>query len=328
MTIAFFDQPQEQIIKELELFSLQILQAYPIDATSVRSINYEYNATLKVEAVDGQLFALRINTNSPRTPENLAAEIAWVRFLAKDDRVKVARPIENKAGQFHTSIHHEPSGRVFHCVLYSWLDGDELDDEPTEEQLFALGAAMATMHEIAPHFSLPVGADLPTYDHPLWWADDFLLSEKSVLGAEAKSLISQALSAIKSGIDKLYFDSKPILIHADMHGGNVLWHQGKLSVIDFDDSGFGLPLQDLATALYYLDTPEQDAAFRQGYESIAPIPECSEKDMKMLFLQRRIILLNYLYETSNLEHQSMIPKYQVETLRRIGDFLSGMNEFS
>jgi hypothetical protein len=50
--------------------------------------------------------------------------------------------------------------------------------------------------------------------------------------------------------------------------------------------------------------------------------------MKMLFLQRRIILLNYLYETSNLEHQSMIPEYQEETLRRIRDFLSGMNELS
>lgn len=321
MTKAFFDQPQEQIIKQLELFSLQILQAYPIDAISATSINYEYNATLKVEAADGQLFALRINTNSPRTPENLAAEIAWVRFLAEDGRVKVARPIENVAGQFHTSILHEPSGRMFHCVLYSWLEGEELEDEPTDDQLFALGAAMATMHEIAPRFTLPVGANLPTYDHPLWWTDDFLLSDKSVLNAEAKSLISQALSVIKSCVDKLYVDSKPILIHADMHGGNVLWHQGKLSVIDFDDSGFGLPLQDLATAMYYLDTPEQDAAFREGYESIAPIPACTDQEMKMLFLQRRIILLNYLYETSNLEHQAMIPQYQEETLRRIRDFL-------
>ena len=309
------------MIKELESFSFQILSKYPIDVKSAVSINYEYNATLRIETNSGELFALRINTNSPRTPENLKAEIAWVRHLAVDGRVKVPQPIKNLQGDFHTSILHEISGRMFHCVLYSWIEGNELEDEPTEEQLIALGAAMATMHLIAQHFTLPPGAALPRFDDALWWTEDFLLSEKSLLDTDAKSLISQALAAIKTGVDKLYADSKPILIHADMHGGNVLWHKGSLSVIDFDDSGFGLPLQDLATAMYYLDTPEQDAAFRQGYESIAPIPECSEKEMKMLFLQRRIILLNYLYETSNLEHRSMIPKYQEETLRRIRTYL-------
>lgn len=321
MKSAYFDQPQELVIKELEHFSREILKRYPIEVKSALCVNYEYNATLKIEAKDGERFALRINTNSPRTPENLRAEIAWVSFLAEDGRVKVPQPIENLDGEFHTSILHEPSGRTFYCVLYSWLDGEELEDEPTDEQLMAMGVAMATMHVLAPAFVLPAGASLSTFSDPLWWTDDYLLSEKSVLGAEAKSLISDALAAIKAGVEKLYADSKPILIHADMHGGNVLWHEGALSVIDFDDSGFGLPIQDLATALYYLDTPEQDAAFRRGYQSIAPVPECSEQEMKMLFLQRRIILLNYLYETSNLEHRSMIPEYQEETLRRIKNFL-------
>ena len=321
MKAAFFDQPEEVVTKELEAFSLEILTRYLIDVKSAVSINYEYNATLKVEATDGRLFALRINTNSPRTPENLRAEIAFVRFLAEDGRVKVPHPIENIDGDFYTSILHDASGRMFHCVLYSWILGEELEDEPTDEQLYALGAAMATMHLVAPGFTLPDGSVLPTFDDPLWWTEDFLLSEKSVLDAEAKELITQALSAIKSGVSKFYVNATPRIIHADMHGGNVLWHEGGLSVIDFDDCGLGLPLQDLATALYYLDTPEQDAAFKRGYKSIAPIPECSEREMKMLFLQRRIVLLNYLYETSNLEHKSMIPEYQEETLRRIRKFL-------
>jgi Ser/Thr protein kinase RdoA (MazF antagonist) len=322
MNTAFFNQPEDVIVKHLETFSLQILSHYPIDVKSAVSINYEYNATLKVETADGQLFALRINTNSPRTPENLKAEIAFVRFLAEDGRVKVPHPIENREGNFYTSILHEASGRMFHCVLYSWILGEELEDEPTDVQLSALGAAMATMHVAAKGFKLPEGSSLPTFDDPLWWTEDFLLSEKSVLDVEAKDLISAALSAIRSGVAKFYANEAPILIHADMHGGNVLWYEDGLSVIDFDDCGFGFPLQDLATALYYLDTPEQDAALRRGYESVAPVPECSEKEMKMLFLQRRIVLLNYLYETSNLEHRSMIPDYQEETLRRIRNFLA------
>jgi len=321
MNTGFFDQPQDVVIKQLEAFSFQILSSYQLDVTSVVSINYEYNATLKVETADGQLFALRINTNSPRTPENLRAEIAFVRLLAEDGRVKVPHPIENREGNFYTSILHEASGRMFHCVLYSWILGEELEEEPqNEQQLFALGAAMATMHLAVEGFDLPEGSSLPIFDDPLWWTEDFLLSEKSVLDAEAKDLISQALAAIKSGVAKFYANGTPRVIHADMHGGNALWYDGSLSVIDFDDCGIGFPLQDLATALYYLDTPEQDAAFRQGYESIAPVPQCSEKEMSMLFLQRRIVLLNYLYETSNLEHRSMIPEYQEETLRRIKNF--------
>jgi Ser/Thr protein kinase RdoA (MazF antagonist) len=322
MNTAFFDQPEDVVTQHLEAFSHQILSRYPIDVKSAVSINYEYNATLKVETADGQLFALRMNTNSPRTPENLRAEIAFVRFLAEDGRVRVPRPIENREGNFYTSILHEASGRMFHCVLYSWILGEELEDEPTDEQLSALGVAMATMHVAAQGFELPEGSSLPTFDDPLWWTEDFLLSGKSVLDAEAKDLISRALSAIKSGVAKYFANGTPMLIHADMHGGNVLWYQDSLSVIDFDDCGFGFPLQDLATALYYLDTPEQDAAFKRGYASIAPVPECSEQDMKMLFLQRRIVLLNYLYETSNLEHRSMIPEYQEETLRRIKNFIA------
>ena len=322
MSNSFFDRPEDVVIKELEAFSPQILCHYPIEVKSAVSINYEYNATLKVETTDGQLFALRINTNSPRTPENLRAEIAFVRLLAEDGRVKVPHPIENREGNFYTSILHEASGRMFHCVLYSWILGEELEEEPqNEQQLSALGAAMATMHLAVEGFDLPEGSSLPTFDDPLWWTEDFLLSEKSVLDAEAKDLISQALAAIKSGVAKFYANGTPRVIHADMHGGNALWSEGSLSVIDFDDCGIGFPLQDLATALYYLDTPEQDAAFKEGYASVAPVPQCSEKEMSMLFLQRRIVLLNYLYETSNLKHRSVIPEYQEETLRRIRNFL-------
>lgn len=279
---------------------------------------------MKVETTDGRLFALRINTNSPRTPENLMAEIAFVRLLAEDGRVKVPQPVQNAEGGFYTSVFHEPSQRTFHCVLYSWIEGEELEDEPTDEQLKALGVAMATMHLVAPSFELPQGASLSTFDDALWWTEDFLLSQKSVLDPEAKDLISRALASIKVGVAKFYENAAPIIIHADMHGGNVLWNEGSLSVIDFDDCGFGLPIQDFAMALYYFDTPEQDAAFKQGYESVAPLPECSEQEMKMFFLQRRIILLNYLYETSNLEHKSMIPDYQEETLRRIRNYLDSL----
>ncbi|MEY4043264.1 MAG: hypothetical protein RL529_831, partial [Actinomycetota bacterium] len=106
-------------------------------------------------------------------------------------------------------------------------------------------------------------------------------------------------------------------IHADLHPWNVMWHEGELAIFDFDDSGLGLPIQDLMTAIYYLDNPEQDAALLAGYASIAPVPEHTPEQRAVLMLQRRLLLLNYLYETSNPEHLEMIPEYQAETFRRL-----------
>ncbi|KGA20401.1 hypothetical protein GM50_1590 [freshwater metagenome] len=320
MTTSFFNLPEEEQIKQIEAFSSEILNRYAIDVQSAVLINFEYNATLKVQT-DGQLFALRVNINSPRTPDNLAAEIAWVNYLARDGQVNVPAPIANKEGDFHTSIFHEPSQRTLHCVLYSWLDGEELGDEPSIEQLRALGAAMATLHKSSENFELPTGSKLPLLSDPMWETEDFLLGEKSVLDLQAKALIARGLDAIASETKKLFASQKPQIIHADLHGWNVMWNDGKLSVLDFDDCGIGLPLQDLATAIYYLDTPEQDAALKEGYSSVAPLPDHSQSDLDMLLLQRRIILLNYLYETSNAEHRALIPEYLTESLCRIEKYL-------
>jgi Ser/Thr protein kinase RdoA (MazF antagonist) len=181
---------------------------------------------------------------------------------------------------------------------------------------------MATLHKSSENFELPAGAKLPLLSDPMWETEDYLLGEKSVLDPQAKALIARGLDAIASETKRLFASQKPQIIHADLHGWNVMWSDGKLSVLDFDDCGIGLPLQDLATAIYYLDTPEQEAALREGYESVAPLPEFSQSDLDMLLLQRRIILLNYLYETSNAEHRAMIPEYLVESIRRIEKYLA------
>jgi Ser/Thr protein kinase RdoA (MazF antagonist) len=297
------------------------LGSYPLEIKEVALINNEYNATFKVLTKDGIQFALRVNVNSPRSIENLKAEIAWVNFLRDDARVKVPHPISTTEDQYFVTVTNDLGKSEFKCVLYSWLEGEELGDEPTPEQIRSLGAAMATLHVSSKDFQLPAGAGLPSFKDPMWETEDFLLSSKSVLEPEAKSLITQALAVIKSEIDELYRQNTTQIIHADLHGWNVMWHEGQVAVFDFDDCGIGLPIQDLATAIYYLDTPEQDAALKEGYSSVAPLPQYSESQMQMFMIQRRIILLNYLYETSNEEHRAMIPEYLEESLRRITSFL-------
>ncbi|CAB4530059.1 MAG: phosphotransferase [Actinobacteria bacterium] len=320
--VSFFQLPAEEQIADLTAFAPHILESYGLRDCVVESINYEYNATFRITTPTGEKYALRININSPRTPENTRAEIFWVQRLLELNIVNLARPIPNQSGEFLTRINHAPSGRTLTALLYSWLEGEELGDEPSLEQVKAIGAAMAAMHAASENFLLPAGASLPTFDDPMWGVEDLLLGAKSVLDPQSKTVIAAAFALINKRIEALYRESAPQIIHADLHGWNMMWHEGELAIFDFDDCGFGLPIQDLATAIYYLDTPEQDQAMLDGYLTVRPLPQYTEFEMKSLLLHRRFMLLNYLYETENQEHQEMIPDYQLETVRRAKVYLA------
>jgi Ser/Thr protein kinase RdoA (MazF antagonist) len=58
--------------------------------------------------------------------------------------------------------------------------------------------------------------------------------------------------------DRRSRDGEEILLHGDLHLGNVLLRDGVLRLLDFDDSVFGPPVQDL-----WLAIPGRDAASRE-----------------------------------------------------------------
>ena len=298
-----------------------VLLEYPFELQAIELINFEFNATFKVQTSKNQIYALRINVNSDRNYENLLGEIAFVEFLNHKGVVNLPKPVPTKSNQLAQTIHSPLMERELGAVLYTWLEGEELGDEPSEHSLRKLGAAMAAMHQATQGFKLPAGAKLPMLRDFLWQTTDIIFTSDSPLSGEDKELLSEAKGKIEQIIAELYSNSEAIVIHADLHGGNVFSHGDEVFIFDFDDSGIGLPIQDLATALYYLDTPEQDAAMLDGYRSVCDLPVHSEYQLKGLLLQRRIILLNYLYETTNQEHRDMAPKYLAETLRRVREFL-------
>jgi Ser/Thr protein kinase RdoA (MazF antagonist) len=203
-------------------------------------------------------------------------------------------------------------------VLYTWLEGEEPGDEPTEEQLFSLGAAMAKLHLEAAGMVLPSGCELKNYTDVFWGEKNLLTGPESRLTAEEQHKVAEVLAKVSTALVELRGDAQLQPIHADIHPWNVMWHEGELAVFDFDDSGLGLPIQDLMTSIYYLDTPEQDASLVAGYASVAPVPDHTPEQRQLLLLQRRLLLLNYLLETSNPEHAGMVPEYQAETFRRLG----------
>jgi Ser/Thr protein kinase RdoA (MazF antagonist) len=326
MSNNFFDRDVKIQSDSLTVFAHEILKKYGIIDAEVESINFEFNATFSVSTESGQRYALRLNINSTRTVPNIQAETQWVRDLARIPSINVPTPIASLEDKYLVSANHADSGQTIYGVMYSWLEGEEIGDEPTLDQLHTVGRAMALLHVNSSNFTLTNGAALPTFNDFFWGTEDYLFSGKSTLNPKDRQLIEQARDLIMMYTDQLYATSAVHIIHADLHGWNLMWHEDQLSIFDFDDCGYGVEAQDIAVALYYLDTPEQDAALLDGYKSIRPLPVYSEKAMKAILLQRRLLLLNYLYETKNAEHKEMLPAYLEKTIERVSTFLTDVTQ--
>ena len=322
----FFDEDIEIQTASLTAFAHEILNEYGINNADVESINFEFNATFAVSTQSDQKYALRLNINSTRTYSNIQAETQWVRDLARIPSINVPTPIASLDDQYVISALHADSGHTIYGVMYSWLEGEEIGDEPTLEQLRTVGRAIALLHENSSSFTLTDEAELPTFNDFFWGTEDYLFSSKSTLILKDRQLIEQARDLIMKYTDELYSSSAVHIIHADFHGWNLMWHEDQLFIFDFDDCGYGVEAQDIAVALYYLDTTEQDAALLDGYKSIRSVPTYSENAMKALLLQRRLLLLNYLFETKNAEHKEMLPAYLEKTIERVSTFLTDVTQ--
>jgi Ser/Thr protein kinase RdoA (MazF antagonist) len=318
--MAFADLTVEQQVETMLPLARQIIDGYDLGECELESINHEYNSTFKVTTASGTRFALRINVNSKRTLANLRAEIFWVEQLSQESNIKVPSPIKNALGEYISKAWHPMLERDLFAVLFTWLEGAELGDEPTEEMMRATGRAMAHMHAASRNTKLPSDSKLPIVDDMFWGYGDAITPSDQVTDDE-KATLGRAIERIEKTTREMYARSKPQLIHADIHPWNVMWHEGDVSVFDFDDCVIGLPAQDIAVTLYYNDTTEQDAAFLAGYQEVASLPEYSEREMNVLKLQRRIYLLSYILETDNPEHRSMVPEYLEKTLHRVEQVL-------
>ena len=315
---AFADMTTAEQVASLSDCVAEILTAYDLSSPTFESINHDYNSTFKVSTANAETFALRVNVNSPRTEPNLAAEVFWVYAITS---VKTPKPVANRDGSFSSQGWHEASGRNLHAVLYTWLEGEELGDEPTVEQLGAAGALMAKLHETSSSLTLPAGAELPDFADFFWGGNDLLLSAESQLNLAEQGLIAELKDLVADALATLSADSPQQLIHADVHPFNLMWHQGQIAAFDFDDCGFGLPIQDLATSLYYLDTEEQEQAFKDGYTTVRPLPAHTDRQMRLLKHHRRVLLLNYLFESTNPEHRAMIESYRARTFELLAQEL-------
>lgn len=232
------------------------------------------NRVYRVEK-DGVAYALRLHRMGYCSEAELRSELQWM-DTADAGGLDVPTPVASTAG------------RLMHIIdgvavdVLSWLEGTPLGKTgaPLEirdrEAMFrAIGREMAQLHAVSDAWTLPEGFTRRRWDRdgllgeaPVWgrfWDNPTLSTEDRRLFLRLREVATAELTTHESDLDYG-------LIHADLVRENVMVHEGKVQLIDFDDSGFGFRLFDIATTLLRNRTePDYEAlkeALLQGYHSV------------------------------------------------------------
>ena len=299
------------------------LRAYGIDAAALTSINNGFNTTYRVTTPDGTRSALRLGTNSLRDRAGLQAELAWISALATDTDISVAPPCVTPDGNPFVEVWCAPIKKTIPATLSPWLPGRLVGEKPTQPQLIAMGETIARLHLHTEHWQLPADAVFPSLTAILMNSADHIgTSEHPALTAALRDRIERALERIRPVYAELARTQTTQPIHADIHGYNVLWHDRRLAVIDFDDAGIGWPVQDLAICAYHLRTlPGAEAHVWAGYQRLRPAPAVSPADIEAQLMARGILLLNDVLSSTVPADRAFVPTYAERLGRRLDCFL-------
>ena len=291
-------------------------QGFGLEPVQIDLARHAFNTTFRVRTADRATVAVRVNTNSVSAPAHIRAQHSWMRSLAAQTELRLPVPIQTPSGEDLAVVSR--TGHDHLVVAATWLEGDEVE-ECNIVQARMLGAAMGVMHEHATGWAVPEGADLATFSDPFFGDEDRLRGAYADR-PEDLALVEWSLARCQAALSDALSCGPRIVIHGDLHGGNLLWHEGVLAVLDFDDCGVAVPALDLAVAIFYLrgSDPRIEDALREGYAGARQPPGGEGDDFEALVACRQLLLANDLLRSRTPELRALSAPYLDRTVERLG----------
>jgi Ser/Thr protein kinase RdoA (MazF antagonist) len=297
----------------------QALSAYDLAPdSSLRLLNLSENATYAVEdGATGERSILRVHRKDYHRRHEIESELDWLDALRRDSDVTVPTVLPARDGRRVVSVAHDGTER--HVVHFAMVPGVEPDEETlTVEDFHTLGRITAALHDHSRSWQRPPGFGRFSWDwehslgaNPRWgrWQDAVGVgrAEAAVLD-RAQELLARRLAEYGSGSDTFG------LIHADLRLANLLVDGGTITVIDFDDCGFGWYFYDFGTAVSFFEddpaVPEWQEAWSTGYRTRRPLAAADEAMLPSFVFLRRMLLLAWMGTHSHSrESQAMSITY-------------------
>jgi Ser/Thr protein kinase RdoA (MazF antagonist) len=308
------------------------LNSFPIDPEDLTLVTLSENVTFKVaDRCDGQAYVLRLHRPGYHTLDELVAERAWIRALAEAG-IEVPSAVPARDGRDYVPVTIAATGEQRFAGLARWTEGRLLSDvlaetanQRTIESYFAqLGGITASMHNQASAWRPPPGFRRHALDNdglmgdaPHWgpfWEHPALSPAERRLLLDVRGRMHETLTRL--GRDPSGYS----LIHADMHPGNILVDGDRLTVIDFDDAGFGWHQYDIATVLTYWQTKpnadEIERAFLDGYRAIRPVPDEALRLLPTFRLIRWMATIGWFHERPELKRPAVFEERKAWVLEQ------------
>jgi Ser/Thr protein kinase RdoA (MazF antagonist) len=329
-------------IRRMRQVACTALEHYGIHAAHFHLLRQAGNTLFRVVTGDlpdipkaGDLFEpgqylLRIHQPGYQEVDAIELELAWLAAMRREADLPVQEPIAALDGRLLISVEVPGVPGRRNASLLRWIKGRSLKDHFTPAHLRAQGRLLARLHNFSAGWQYPevrckrrfdwdgmfaddVGSDMPNAEA---WA---LLSP---LHKDAFSFVAERLRAVMEdwgeGGDAFG------LIHGDLGvDANLLFWHGQPRAIDFDDSGYGYWVFDLAVAL---DACRDDPDFfryreslLQGYTEFRSLPEHQAAQIE-LFLAGLEVYWNLWATGGTHLYPGMLPEF-AERMARTADFV-------
>jgi Ser/Thr protein kinase RdoA (MazF antagonist) len=303
--------------------ALEAVKAFPIEVGALELVAVSENAAFRVtDARDGASYVLRLHRPGYHSFGELCSERLWTRALAEAG-IAVPIPVGTRDGADYVSVPVPALGQQRQVGMTRWIEGELLADVlgrdthdvgKLEHYFAELGAILAAMHDQSSRWRPPptfrrhaVDADGLMGEAPFWgpfWDHPVFSRAERRLVIETRERLRGALTRL--GRDPSIFG----VIHADLHDGNLLVDGERLTVIDFDDCGFGWHLYDIAVALVHRQRSPHFVAIQQalvrGYRTRRALGDEAVALIPMFLLIRGLAQIGWLHQRPEIDASATI----------------------
>ncbi|WP_077595985.1 phosphotransferase [Oceanobacillus kimchii] len=290
----------------VKMVEQELKRLYNIDVKNVVFLGRSDNVTFRVDTLRNKyLLKLHLGSNSKSMIES---ELMWLEAINKDTNLKVQSPIKNLEGKFVTNLIDRTDNHSF-WTLQSWIEGELLQEQPTDQEIKELAHLMVTLHDHATHWNVPESFSRPIFntEHLVNSSEQLSkLIQVNVLTSEHYEIFQKVTNKILPVIHIQDINSNTWgMIHSDLHEGNYVIDNGKPYAIDFSGCGFGFYLFDIAETFLHLN-PNNQKKFVHFYQKKRKLQEDYHEVLEAFFLWQ--IIRNFAFLSKNHEEFEYLSK--------------------
>ena len=298
----------------------------------IRLMNVSENLIYKVEASGIPHSILRVHRPNYRSHQEIESELIWLEQIRLENLIATPRVLRGKNGTRIQNIISPSTGRVINLVMFEFVEGSTPKESDDQLELFySLGKIAAILHKQVKTWPKPTNFFRKHWNleaiigkKPLWgkWQSSPGVTKdiSTILSKAEKKLTDQIASYGQS-------DQNYGLIHADMRLANIIRNNNHLTLIDFDDCGFGWHLYDFAASVSFMETHASLEEIKQewlgGYRGIAHLSQGDELLIDSFVMLRRLALLAWVgSHMKSDEPRELAPFFAYETAILAENYLS------